>query len=100
MTQPTRLLTAAKSIRAELGLKFPDVKFSVRSQSFANGNAINVMWTGGPQTIDVRAITAKYEEGSFDGMTDSYDVDSNPQHLEFHRLRGSAKYVMLHRRAV
>lgn len=98
MSQPSTLLLAAKSIRAELKMKYPDVKFSVRSHSFANGNSVDVMWAGGPSSEEVRALTRKYEEGSFDGMTDSYERDEDPQHQEFHRLRGSAKYVTPHRR--
>lgn len=99
MSQPSTLLLAAKSIRAELKMKYPDVKFSVRSHSFANGNSVDVMWAGGPSSEEVgTVVTGKYEEGSFDGMTDSYERDDDPQHQEFHRLRGSAKYVTLHRR--
>lgn len=98
MSQSASLLLAAKSIRAELRLKFPGVKFRVRSHSFANGNSVDVLWAGGPETSAVQAITTKYEEGTFDGMIDGYVPDEDPQHKEFHRLRGSAKYVMLHRR--
>jgi conjugative element/phage-associated large polyvalent protein/LexA DNA binding domain-containing protein len=94
-----QLTKAASSIRAELKDKFPRTRFVVRSKRYSGGNSINIFWTGGPERGIVSVITRKYEEGYFDGMTDSYVRDEDPRHLEFHRLRGSAKYVMLQRRA-
>jgi hypothetical protein len=96
--QQDQLTKAASSIRAELKDKFPKTRFIVHSKRYSGGNSINVFWTGGPEREAVSSITSKYEEGFFDGMTDSYVRDEDPQHLEFHRLRGSAKYVMLQRR--
>jgi hypothetical protein len=87
---------AAKSIKAELNLRFPGVSFRVTSSAYANGNSVHVSWADGPTRKDVQAITSKYQEGNFDGMTDSYVLDEDPQHKEFHRLRGSAKYVVAH----
>lgn len=93
------LILAAKSVKAELQQKFPAIKFSVRSKTYSGGNSIHVVWANGPTREEVQAITQKYEEGDFDGMTDSYVRNEDPQRLAFQAIRGSAKYVMLHRRA-
>lgn len=64
---------AAKAIRAELKAAFPTVKFSVRSDSFAGGDAVRISWTDGPMTKEVDAIVGKYQYGHFDGMQDLYE---------------------------
>lgn len=67
---------AAKMIRAELKKKFPGVKFSVRSQSYAGGSSVNVSYTDGPAYKRVVAIVEAYEGASFDGMIDmEYSID-------------------------
>jgi len=80
---------AASNIRAELKRAFPGVKFSVRSDKFSGGDSIDVSWTDGPTTEQVRAIVNKYKAGSFDGMTDCYDYESRPWTSVF----GDAKYT-------
>lgn len=82
---------AAANIRRELRRAFPAVKFSVTSDSFSGGNSVDIHWTDGPTTDQVKAITGKYEEGSFDGMTDSYTYDHDNV---FPEIFGGAKYVM------
>lgn len=94
----TPLTQAAKNIRAELKQRFPAASFSVRSSRYSGGDSIIVTWASGPTAAEVETLTRKYEQGYFDGMTDSYVFDEDPQHHEFHRLRGSTKYVMLQRR--
>lgn len=100
MSDESPLKLASKNIKAELSSRFPGVSFSVRSRLYSGGNSIGVIWAGGPTREDVETLVRKYEEGSFDGMTDSYVYDEDPQHQEFRRLRGSTKYVMLQRRVV
>lgn len=52
----------AKIIRAELKATFPHVKFSVRAENFAQGNAVRVHWENGPMEHLVRALTSdKYQ---------------------------------------
>jgi hypothetical protein len=52
----------AKIIRAELKAAFPYVKFSVRAENFAQGNAVRVHWENGPTENAVRALTSdKYQ---------------------------------------
>ena len=63
----------AKLVRKELKRRFPDTKFSVRT----DGNALNVKWMEGPTGKEVDAALAGYDGGRFDGMIDfAYSVDS------------------------
>ena len=66
----------AKAIREELKKAFPNVSFSVRSSSFSMGDDVRIEWTNGPTTEQVENITKKYEYGTFDGMTDLYEIDN------------------------
>jgi len=83
------LITGAKNIRIELSRQWPGIKFSVKSDRFAGGNSISVSWHDGPTSKQVDEIIDKYQHGSFDGMTDSYNYDSSTWCQAF----GSAKYV-------
>lgn len=84
----------AKNIRIELKRAFPGVNFSVTSDSFSGGNSIDVSWTDGPTGKQVDAILDRYEQGSFDGMTDCYNYEENL----FSDVFGGAKYVHGQRR--
>jgi len=88
--------SAAKAIRGELKIKFPGIKFSVRSDS----NAINVSWVDGPTEKAVAAVTGKYRLGDFDGMTDSYNYDGTHVVCEDGTIAalGGAHYVFNNRR--
>lgn len=68
----------AKEIRKELKTAFPNIKFSVTSESFSMGNSVNIQYEDGPQRRDIESITNKYQYGHFDGMTDMYEY-SNKQ---------------------
>ena len=68
----TTAALAAKMLRAELKEAFKGVKFSVKSDNFAGGNAVRVSWKDGPTTKEVEQISGKYQYGYFDGMTDCY----------------------------
>ena len=61
----------AKLIRKSLRAAYPEHKFSVRSDSYANGSSIRVSWTDGPTEKEVDALVGEYAGASFDGMTDS-----------------------------
>jgi len=84
---------ASANIKRELSEVFPGVKFSVRSDSFSGGDSVDISWTDGPTTKEVEAITGKYEEGSFDGMTDCYNYDHSANMRAVSSWLGSAKYV-------
>lgn len=62
-------------VKAELKKAFPNVKFSVTSDS----DSVRVNWTNGVTVKMVEEITGKYKLGHFDGMTDSYEY-SNRRH--------------------
>jgi hypothetical protein len=81
---------AAINIRIQLNCAFPSTKFSVRSE---NGN-INVNWESGPTNDAVVTLTNKYQEGNFDGMTDSYEYNSDRVWPD---VFGGAKYVFARR---
>jgi hypothetical protein len=68
---------ASKSIKAELKKNFPNTKFSVRSESFAGGNAVRVEWTEGESEEQVKSIVDKYQYGSFNGMIDLYEYTNS-----------------------
>lgn len=83
--------SATKNMKTELKRAFPSVKFSVR---FDHPGAINVSWIDGPTVEEVKKITGKYEEGSFDGMTDSYNYDHRQTWTD---VFGGARYVFEYR---
>ena len=84
----------AKNIRVELKRAFPSVKFSVTSEGYSGGCSINISWTDGPTTKQVKEITDKYQEGDFDGMEDIYNY--NHSNL-WPGIFGGAKYVFENR---
>lgn len=89
---------AAANIKKELGMTFPGVAFSVKSDSFSMGNSVHVCWSLGPTEDEVRKITGKYEAGSFDGMTDCYNYDDSVEAAAVKIHLGQSKYVMENRR--
>ena len=82
---------ATKNIKLELSRAFPGVKFSVRREHWT---AININWENGPTVKEVEAITAKYQEGHFDGMQDLYEYDRDDP---FTDIYGGAQYVFENR---
>lgn len=81
---------AASNIRKELKRAFPDQVFRVTSKSYSGGCSVDIHWTHGPTRAQVTAITGKYENSSFDGMTDC----SSPRKTPHNQIFGGAKYVM------
>jgi hypothetical protein len=95
MSQPTQQAKAAKSIKADLRLRWPGVPFRVRSHGFAGGTAVRITWPKGkgPAREAVYEVVARYEEGAFDGATDSYVYNMNEASAAFRAMNGSAKYI-------
>jgi hypothetical protein len=60
----------AKMIRAQLKAKFPNTKFSVRTDKYAGGSSIRIRWTDGPTQDLVDAVVKSFAGSGFDGMTD------------------------------
>lgn len=83
------LVIAAKNIKKELKVNFPDTNFSVKSKSYSGGCSIRVHWTDSIAEKNVYKIIKKYQEGSFNGMEDIYEYNET----SFHFLFGSSKYI-------
>jgi hypothetical protein len=60
----------AKLVRKELKAKFPGVKFSVRSSTYAGGASISISYTGGPAQRTVENEVNWLAGADFDGMID------------------------------
>lgn len=68
---------AAAAIKAELKAAFPFTKFSVKSETYAGGNSVNITWKDGQTVEQVEKFTAKYQYGSFNGMEDLYEYTNS-----------------------
>jgi hypothetical protein len=73
---PSPHAATAKAIRSEL--KALGISASVTSERFSMGNAVRVSVTDlhPDMNAKIRGILDKYEYGSFDGMTDCYNIDN------------------------
>lgn len=91
---------AAKNIKVELKRCWPKIPFHVRSKVAANSTAIDISWPTGPTPDAVRVVTARYEEGWFDGSTDGYNYHTEPGGVAFRKANGSVKYIFLRNRFV
>ena len=78
---------ASAAIKADLAKAFPDVKFSVRSSSFAGGDSVHISWADGATVAQVEAISQKYQYGRFNGMEDIYEYTNTREDIP------QAKYV-------
>jgi len=87
----TRKTTPAQAIKKELKKVFPAVKFSCRYSTFAWGDSVDVYWTDGPTEAEVEKYTKKYQNWSFDGMTDMYSYTNSRDDIP------QAKYVQCSR---
>jgi len=83
----------AANIKRELNRAFPGHKFTVKSESYSMGDSINIYWTDGPATDEVKKITDKYQKCDFDGMQD-LEIYLDRQ---FPEIYGGAKYVFENR---
>lgn len=68
---PTKDVAAL--LRKELRAAFPGVKFSVRCATGTAAAWINVTYDDGPTSLQVDAITRKFQGRTFNSQTDSYD---------------------------
>lgn len=64
------VVETAKLVRKRLALKFPGIKFSVRSESYSGGASIHIRWTDGPATRLVEPVVRQFRGSDFDGMID------------------------------
>ena len=87
----TESALTSKAIKSELKKAFPNVKFSVKSSNFAGGNSVDVSYDDAILRSKVKAITDKYQYGSFDGMNDIYNYDNKNESIP------QVKYVSVSR---
>lgn len=82
---------AAKEIRKILKKQVPGVKFSVTSDSFVGGDAVDIRWEDAVPESLVENLVEKFEYHSFDAMHDIAETKNEdfdgPQ----------AKYIQYHR---
>ena len=70
MTRYISCADTAKLIRKELKANFPDIKFSVRSSTYAGGASISIEWTDGPTEKAVERVIRIFQGATFDGSID------------------------------
>jgi len=87
----TKSAETAKAIKKELKAKFPEIKFSIRSNNFANGNSVDISYQNGVPQDEVEKIVRKYQYGHFDGMIDLYEMSNSREDIP------QAKYVQVSR---
>lgn len=69
----TDYLTCAQTaalVRKALKESVPDIKFSVRSNTYSGGASIRVVWTDGPNEILVDSVIGHLKASYFDGGID------------------------------
>lgn len=62
----------ASIIKKTLKQRYPNIKFSVKSDCFSGGDSVDIYWTDGPAYSQVDNFTSRYQGGYFDGMEDMY----------------------------
>jgi hypothetical protein len=77
----TGAAACADAIRAELKTVLPHIKFSVRSETFAGGDAVRISWEDGATVDEVENVTGKYQSGHFNGMEDIYEYSNRNSDL-------------------
>ncbi|HET6494549.1 MAG TPA: LPD29 domain-containing protein [Thermoleophilia bacterium] len=60
----------ARLVRKALKRDFPGVRFTVHSKTYAGGASVDVKWTDGPTTAEVKPLLDSFEGAGFDGMID------------------------------
>lgn len=88
MKTKSKHASCSQAIKTELKNIFPDVKFSVTSDSFSMGDSVRISWVDGPTVDQVTEVTGKYQYGHFDGMQDMYEYTNRRDDIP------QTKYVM------
>jgi len=88
---------AGKNLKRLLGEMFPGVTFSAKSDTFSGGDSIDIGYTLGPCSKKVQEIIDRISDGWFDGMDDSYKLNTEVEGCAWRRVMGSAKYLHANR---
>lgn len=87
----------AQLIREALKKAFPGVKFSVTSDSFANGTSIDIAYTDGPSRKQVEQVYAPFISGHYNSQEDMYEYHRQPTAIDesgkLYRMSYGAKYI-------
>lgn len=67
---------AAKGIKSILKVKYPHIKFAVKSERYSGGDSVRVSWNLGIKTEEIEKLVKDYEYGHFDGMNDIYEYSN------------------------
>ena len=91
----------AQLIREALKVAFPGVKFSVTSDSFANGTSVDIRYTDGPTRKQVEQVDAPFISGHYNSAEDMYEYHREPTSVDatgrLFRMSYGAKYISVHR---
>ncbi len=87
-----KAVTVAKHIRKDLKAAFPETRFSVTKRDL---DCIDVHWTDGPETADVRAIIGKHENSCKPDRWNDDLWEHTP--TAFTSVFGGVDYLFLHR---
>jgi hypothetical protein len=96
----------AQMIRQYLKQKYPNLPSKnyvwVQSESYANGNSIRVYLNNPPEDFENKLrldLRTKFQEGNFDGMTDSYNYSkSDEKSAEGDNFSYGTKYLFVNNR--
>lgn len=87
----------AQLIREALKAAFPGVKFSVTSESFANGSSVSIAYTDGPSRKQVAQVYAAFKSGHYNSSEDIYEYHREPTAIDasgkLFRVSYGAKYI-------
>ncbi|AMJ64023.1 LPD29 domain-containing protein [Hymenobacter sp. PAMC 26628] len=87
----------AQLIREALKVAFPEVKFSVTSDSFANGTSVRIAYTDGPTRKQVEQVYAAFESGQYNSQEEIYEYRREPMTIDnsgqLFRMSYGAKYI-------
>lgn len=87
----SRSAQTAAAIRTELKTAFPGIKFRVTSENYTGGSSVRIEYVDGVKRERVERVVCKYEQGRFDGMTDSYDYTNSRSDIP------QVKYIFVER---
>lgn len=71
----------SRNLRAVLAHEFPNVKFSVKSNSFSGGDSVCVSWNDGPSEKEVDKIVDAFSSRRADSTGDYWDDVTLPVHV-------------------
>ena len=91
MALKTQSAQCANFVKKLLKQHYPAIKFSVKSDNFSMGNAVDISWNLGPTSEEVDSLVRKFQYGHFDGMIDCYEYSNSRNDIP------QAKYVQTSR---